>query len=39
MKTIVGIFKTRQEATEAANLLKAGGFRRKQGDHFVARHL
>lgn len=26
MKTIVGIFKTRQEATKAANLLRAAGF-------------
>jgi hypothetical protein len=26
MKTVVGIFKTRQEATTAANLLKAAGF-------------
>ena len=39
MKTVVGIFQTRQEATEAANLLRALRLRRKQCDHFVARHL
>ncbi len=32
MKTVVGIFKTRQEATKAANLLKAAGF---EGKHVM----
>jgi hypothetical protein len=32
MKTVVGIFKTRQEATQAANGLKSVGF---EGDHHV----
>ena len=39
VKTIVGIFKTPQEATEAANLLRLAGFEGKQCDHFVARYL
>ena len=32
MKTVVGIFKTLQEATQAANLLKSAGF---DGDHVI----
>lgn len=32
MKTVVGIFKTLQEATQAANLLKSAGF---EGDHVI----
>ena len=32
MKTVVGIFKTRQQATQAANLLKSVGF---EGDHVI----
>jgi hypothetical protein len=32
LKTVVGIFKTRQEATHAANLLKSAGF---EGDHVI----